>query len=244
MSRNPDAKGNLSPLLAPYVTLVEFLGAMLGPDSEVVLHDVHDLDHSVVALANASVSGREIGSPATDLVLRILNNRDYQTGDYLANYLAYGSSGRAFRSSTLFIKDGDEIIGMLCINMDNERLVRARNLLDEIIATELIVPELEPMENLSVTAEDATNDSINRVVMAAGINPSRMTTGERADVIRQLNRVGVFLLKGSVALAASALEVSEATVYRHLNTMKSERVDPIQSRLVPSGLLVDVDNND
>ncbi|GEB80630.1 hypothetical protein DDE01_20450 [Desulfovibrio desulfuricans] len=50
-----------------YVPLVDFLGAFLGEDCEVVLHDVRNPDNSVLAIANNHISGRRKGAPLTDL---------------------------------------------------------------------------------------------------------------------------------------------------------------------------------
>ena len=39
-------------LLRQYVKLTEFLGAALGPDYEVALHDLTDKNRSIIAIAN------------------------------------------------------------------------------------------------------------------------------------------------------------------------------------------------
>ena len=61
-----------SEVIASYIPLVSFLGEVVGRNTEVVLHDLADIDASVVAIVNGEVSGRTVGSPATDLVLREL----------------------------------------------------------------------------------------------------------------------------------------------------------------------------
>ena len=59
----------LNKLLEKYVGFVDFLADFLGRDAEVVLHDVTDLENSVVAISNSHISGRASGGqPATDLV--------------------------------------------------------------------------------------------------------------------------------------------------------------------------------
>ena len=58
--------------LKPFISLVEFLGQALGPTYEIVLHDLKDPDHSIVAIANGDLSGRSIGGPLTDLALKLL----------------------------------------------------------------------------------------------------------------------------------------------------------------------------
>ena len=111
---------NISTSLRPFIPLVDFLGELLGHDTEVVLQDVKDFSHSVVAIANGHVSGRKVGSPATDLVLRIWQNREYEHRNYLVRYAGYTHEGRPIVSSTFFLRNTeDQVIGFLCINFDN-----------------------------------------------------------------------------------------------------------------------------
>ncbi len=62
------------------------MGLLLGEDTEVVLHDVTDLENSIIAIKNNHISGREMGGPATDLVLDIMKNQNENDYDYLLNY--------------------------------------------------------------------------------------------------------------------------------------------------------------
>jgi predicted transcriptional regulator YheO len=120
----------------PYLAMMDFLAALLGPRSEIVLHDISDLSRSVVALTNGHVSGRSVGAPATDLVLKVLRNHEHADVEYLANYLAESAAGVRFRSSTFFIRDADgAVIGLLCINIDDSALVQARDALALLTAT-------------------------------------------------------------------------------------------------------------
>lgn len=123
MPTNP----NPSPELTPYVALVRFLGEALGPDTEVVLQDCSDFEHSILAIANGNISGRAVGGPTTDLVLRIWQNREYEHKDYLVRYAGTTSDGRRLMSSTFFIRDsGGVVIGFLCINHDTSAQGRAK----------------------------------------------------------------------------------------------------------------------
>ena len=44
--------------LEPYRTLVSFLGEALGPDYEVVLHDLTSEEGTIAAIVNNNISGR------------------------------------------------------------------------------------------------------------------------------------------------------------------------------------------
>ena len=60
----------MTDLLYSYKTTVKFLGSVLGPDYEVVLQDLSNINHSVIAIENGHISGRTIGSPLTSAVFR------------------------------------------------------------------------------------------------------------------------------------------------------------------------------
>ncbi|MBT1162597.1 MULTISPECIES: helix-turn-helix transcriptional regulator [Bifidobacterium] len=120
------ASPNISPELKPYAALVDFLGVALGRNTEVVLQDCRDFEHSIVAIANGHVSGRSLGGPATDLILRVWRNREYERRDYITRYTGTTADGRELVSSTFFIRDEDgDAIGTLCINHDASTLVGA-----------------------------------------------------------------------------------------------------------------------
>ena len=44
--------------LQKYIPLVDFFAAVLGKNSEVVLHDLTDPDHSIIAIRNNHISNR------------------------------------------------------------------------------------------------------------------------------------------------------------------------------------------
>jgi predicted transcriptional regulator YheO len=218
----------------PYLPLMDFLAELLGPRTEIVLHDTSDLSRSIVALTNGHVSGRTVGGPATDLVLKVLQNHEHDDRDFLANYLAESRTGGTFRSSTFFIRDaGGDVVGMLCLNIDDEPLTRARDLLAAITATTGLVkgadrggageaerPPAPVAERLSTNVDELALDGVARIVAAQGVEPHRMTPDEKVAAVRELERAGVFLLKGAVAQVAEALHVSEPTVYRYVKQVR------------------------
>lgn len=61
-----------------YSIIVEFLGKALGPDYEVVLHDVDDHINSIVAIANGHVSHRSVGGPMTNFGLEVISEERYK----------------------------------------------------------------------------------------------------------------------------------------------------------------------
>jgi len=241
MTVDIDTERELRPEFAPYLGMLGFLSELLGPTTEIVLHDTSDLSRSIVALANGQITGRSVGGPATDLVLKILQNREYLERDFLANYLAESSMGGTFRSSTLFIRDArSEVIGMLCLNIDDGDLIKARDLLSMLTSTTGLLKSTGepagsqpgadrarpqgalPTERLSPNVDDLTLASVARIVAAQPVEPQRMTQDEKVSVVRDLERAGVFLLKGAVAQVATALSISEPTVYRYVKQVRRD----------------------
>jgi predicted transcriptional regulator YheO len=214
--------------LLPYVKLVEFIGNILGDTSEVVLHDVTDLNNSIVAISDNNISDRKLGGPATSLVMEILKNPEYNTKDFICNYTGATIHGKKLNSSTFFIRDenkeggNSKIIGMLCINSDMEAIIKARDTLNSIIGTyrDNNGKNNDVSEILSCNVDDLTTDSIRKVAERTGISPDRMSQQEKIDVVRELNNIGIFHLKGSVAQTSSFLKISEPSVYRYLNLIK------------------------
>ena len=236
----------VSSSLQLFVPLVDFLGKILGPKTEVVLENVKDFSHSVVAIANGNLSGRAIGSPATDLVLHIWQNREYDRHDYLTHYAGYTIQGHPVVSSTLFVRNSrGRVIGFLCINFDNstfrqasQELRRASSYLDALGLTgsgaelkDYGTPPEEPAaeteseqstrEVLSVNTDEVVTHNIAEFAAELGIPPARMNRQERLRLITRLDGSGVFLVKGSVDTVARALGISSPSVYRYLHTIRN-----------------------
>ena len=244
----------ISSSLQLFVPLVDFLGKILGPKTEVVLQSVRDFSHSVVAIANGNLSGRTIGSPATDLVLHIWQNHEYDQHNYLTHCTSYTVQGHPMVSSTLFVRNSrGRVIGFLCINFDNsafrqasQELRRASAYLDALgladptaeLKDDRALPGQSEAENgtdrstrevLSVNTDEVVTHNIAEFAADLGIPPVRMNRQERLQLIMRLNGSGVFLVKGSVDTVARALGISAPSVYRYLHTIRNAAADPDQS---------------
>lgn len=211
--------------LEKYLPLVDFLAEVLGKDSEIVLQDLTDLTNSVVAIRNSHVTGRGVGAPATNFVLKTMNNMKYADKNYIANY--NGSlNDKLIKSSTFFIKnDKKQVIGMLCINSDMRKLSLLRNYLDEILYLEQDEAKEENLEYFSKSTEELIDNCIESALKDNGVTPERLLANEKIDIVKRLNDEGVFLIKGSVSHVASKLQVSEATLYRYLHKIRMEEKD-------------------
>ena len=205
-----------------YLPLVDFIAEVAGPNTEVVLHDVRNREHSLVAIRGEQLSGREVGAPMTDFASHILKHGRHQGKNYITNYLGKaGSSGKFLKSSTFFIRDeAGEIVGMLGINTDLSALSEVHRILGSVLAVDESatngVPDRDERGEDGPSIKEMVHGVMEQVLSACAVDPSRMTTEEKKEVVDALNERGVFLLKGIVAEVASRLEVSEQTIYRYL----------------------------
>ena len=71
-----------------YRTLVSFLGEALGPDYEVVLHDLTSEEGTIAAIVNNNISGRTEGAPLSNMALRFIHGKVYEKQPYVAGYQA------------------------------------------------------------------------------------------------------------------------------------------------------------
>lgn len=220
-------------LLRQYIHLTEFLGRALGPDYEIALHDLSGQDQSIVAIANSHVSGRKVGAPLTNVALQIIADKSYQSSSYRLNYRGLSSGKKMLRSSTLFIKDEhDRLIGLLCINFDDSRyqelservlrlchpdsFVETNFQYDEQVSRRRETEHASP-ERFHNTIDAVAADAVSAVLRESGLAPDRMTQEEKLMAVTQLDKRGVFLLKGAVKDVARALHCSQASVYRYLS---------------------------
>ena len=89
--------------LEPYRTLVSFLGEALGPDYEVVLHDLTSEEGTIAAIVNNNISGRTEGAPLSNMALRFIHGKVYEKQPYVAGYQGASQAKGRLRSSLSLI---------------------------------------------------------------------------------------------------------------------------------------------
>jgi len=222
-----------------YIPMIDFLAEILGKNSEVVLNDVRNLDHSIIAIRNNYISHRHVGDPASDLVLRIAKDNRQDQRDFIANYQGRSDHNAHLRSSTYFLKYDDEVVAMICINTNEESLNELSDIAQKVLAAYKIptgeLAEVGPddkkpekkeihhnFERLTTSANKYAQQVINEYLQKLGITKEFMKPENKIECVRQLNSHGYFQLKDSVEEAAKALGVSEPSVYRYLQTVRKE----------------------
>jgi class 3 adenylate cyclase len=134
--------------LENYVRIVHHLGRSFpNTGIEVLLHNLVNPSRSLVAIENGEVTGRSVGSGATNLVLDLKTRR--QRGEDKVNYeINLGS--RQFKCTTIPIFRPDYgLVGALCINIDTHfirdtvatRGERLDAFVDNLLRTDFLLDE-------------------------------------------------------------------------------------------------------
>lgn len=209
-------------ILRMLTLLVEPLQRSIPGSAEVVLHDLSRIPDSIVAVAG-SVTGRAIGSPATDKLLAEAASGQMRTD---VGYETRMPGGRELRSTTIVVPDADGTpVAALCINCDVTmwRAVHeiAANMLPE--APIAVRPDDEPAapgqtgETFAHDIDELAGQLLRQALAASDAPVHLMQKRHKLAVVEDLKGRGFFMLKESVETAAAALGVTRFTIYNYLN---------------------------
>lgn len=203
--------------LSKHIAFVDFYAQVCGPACEIVLYDVSSVNNSIIAVQNAA-SGQKRGDPMSDIVQRIVENRLYVDRNYLINYNPNGKD-RLF--SAFFIKDNDNLKGVLCVSKDVSMINELETILKAILDKNNLRAAPEAVDTNAISDRNAVTSLLHNMIKSeidqTGIHPARLTLNEKVQLVHRLNEKGTFMIVGAISEIAKQLMISEPTVYRYLN---------------------------
>ncbi|EEX92930.1 putative DNA-binding protein [Vibrio orientalis CIP 102891 = ATCC 33934] len=206
--------------MSNYFRLADTIADLIGPYCEVVIHSFESLENSVVKIVNGHHTGREIGSPITDLGLRMWRTFE-KTGEVSPkSYFTNAADGSLLKSTTCILAGPEQKpIGMLCINMNLSFPF------PEIVKT--LMPQCSVSQTIvSETFSNNANDVIKQALSAATQEVDQDETisakGRNKAIIRCLFDNGVFELKETTTQVSEQLGISRQAVYKFIREFKSE----------------------
>ena len=204
-------------LLNLYKSMLPFLADVCGSGSEIVLHDVTDPEHSLIAIEHP-LSGRHIGDSMTDLARELQEKGTYTSESHIANYNG-ASKGRNFLSSTYFIKNEGKLIGLLCVNKDMTAVQEVNASLHQLLELfRLEAPSSSNYtENLDSSVADIVQNRIDEIIQQYGGYTAKLSRPDKIHIGHQLTDEGLLSVKGIVPNIAGQLGISVPTLYRYLN---------------------------
>ena len=221
----------MNPILAKYIPIADLIVRTFGNDVEVVLHDLSTPIHSVVYVANNSVTGRRLGESFQHLVQKSLHAPESANG-IVANYY-FHKDGKLIRSSSLLIRDEQgQLTGALCINIDTTRITQQIESLttflpgiEKGVLPQTVEQAAEPRENTETENHSVTamvNEIIDHII--SEVPDKRPYSREKLlALIRFMDSRDIFLVKGAIDRVAEKLQISKVTVYSDLDEIRGKR---------------------
>ena len=154
----------------------------------------------------------------TQYALELIQKIDYTTQESVVNYLGFSrTNNKKLRSSTLFIKKDEELIGLLCINIDITRSTSAIKDLQEMF----MLPECEAeVEYFDDSIENLVDTVIEESLVLWDNKTALSELDSDENPIKFLYEKGVFNYKGSVKKVATMYHISTQTVYRYVSMLE------------------------
>ena len=211
----------LHPCLKVVLQMMHALAEMLGCRYELILHDLSQLECSVVAV-HGNITNRKPGAPATNFLIQMLK----KYGDEAPNSVSYRNvlpDGRILRSTTTFIRDGEgHIVGSLCINQDLTDFMVASKLMKEFTAFNEPEPEdhAAHQEVFAYDISEVMEAMVQSEMDTVRVPAAYMQKEDKRAIVERLKSKGVFDIKGSVEYVAERLGVTNFTIYNYLKEVR------------------------
>lgn len=201
-----------------YYRLAEMVADLIGPHSEVVLHSFEDLDTSVVKIVNGHHTGRTMGSPITDMGLKMLH-QFLLTGEVNSrSYFTKNKQGQLLKSTTCVIAgENEKAIGLFCVNINLSvpfpDLIRT--LLPDNTSRSLV------SEHFSTNSSEVIDEATQRVILEVEADTRISPKYQKKAVVFQLFENGIFELKESAGMVAEKLGISRHAIYKYLREFRA-----------------------
>jgi predicted transcriptional regulator YheO len=201
-------------LLVPYC---RFLSEVLGPKSEVVLHDART--GAILWISENPISGRKVGEKNAIPVLRMLDEKCGKAGsDRIIGLMTRYEEGSLQRTSNLMVRQENELRYVICVNQDLSELSRFHEATRFLFDIET-APVREPIQNQIEDIEAMVTDIILEEVKHADVyryggKQAKMT------ILSRLRRRGVFKVKQAVPKVCELLHMAQPTLYKYLKQLE------------------------
>lgn len=205
-------------ILNSYEAVVDALAMLIGSHCEIVLHSLEDLNCSAVRIANGEHTGRQIGSPITDLALRMLHDMTDADSNVSRAYFTRAKSGVLMKSVTIAIRNHQQrVIGLLCINMNLD--VPFSQIMATFIPPE--TPEVSPPVNFASSVEDLVTQTLEFTIEEVSADRNVSNNAKNRQIVLNLYEKGIFDIKDAINHVAERLDISKHTVYLYIRQFKS-----------------------
>lgn len=205
-------------ILNSYRYVVDGLAALIGPHCEIVLHSLENLQYSAIYIAHGEHTGRKIGSPITDLALRMLHDMTNADNPVSEAYFTNAKSGALMKSATIAIRNKQQrTIGLLCININLDVPF------SQIMQTFIPPKETEKASavNFASSVDELVAQALEFSIEEVNADRNVSNNNKNRQIVLNLYEKGIFDIKDAVNQVADRLDISKHTVYLYIRQFKN-----------------------
>jgi len=211
---------SVADILTVFRPVMRAMAAAAGPGCEVVLHDLSDPDpdlgHTIVAIENGHVTGRDVGGPSSSLGANVIHNQSAEHNAF--GYQGLTSDGRQLRCSSVYFRNtAGRIVAALCVNYDTSTLEQARTLLDGLLTQDPTESAGQPSEFFGRDLVTVMDGMVAEALREVGKPVDQMSRDDRITVLAKLDTQGALQMRKGVESVAARLGISRVTAYAYLD---------------------------
>ncbi|MBO1894275.1 MULTISPECIES: transcriptional regulator [unclassified Shewanella] len=199
--------------------LAETVAEFIGPHCEVVVHSFESFEHSVVKIVNGHHTGRTVGSPITDMGLKMLRAFE-KTGDATPkSYFTRIKDGSLLKSTTCVLAgENEKPIGLFCVNANLSYPFT------EIIKT--LMPETASAsigvnENFSSSPTELIEKALENAIIQVENDEKINLKGKNKAITKLLFENGIFELKEATNTVAERLGITRHAIYKYIREFRT-----------------------
>lgn len=198
------------------VSFCRFLSEILGPESEVLLHDART--GSILWVSENPLSGRKAGEKNAIPVLQMLDEKcEKMETDRIVGSLNHSEEGTLLRTSNLMVRENGGLSYVVCVNQDVTGFSQLHDVTRFMF--DRTAPQHESAGNPTMDIEGMVTDIILEEVKHADVYRSG---GKQAKmtVLSRLRSRGVFKVKQAVPKVCGLLDIAQPTLYKYLKQLE------------------------
>lgn len=206
-------------ILKSYEAVVDGIASLIGPFCEIVLHSLENLNTSAIKIANGENTGRQVGSPITDLALKMLKDIEGSERNFSRSYFTRAKGGVLMKSITVAIRNGeDRVIGLLCVNVNLD--APFSQVLQSFMPTEE-AKQAASSVNFASDVGELVDQTVEYTIEEINADKNVSNNTKNRQIVMALYEKGIFDIKDAIHRVAERLAISKHTVYLYIRQCKT-----------------------
>jgi predicted transcriptional regulator YheO len=200
------------------ISFCRFLSEILGPTSEVLLHDAQT--GIIEWVTEDAISNRKAGDVNTTAILTLLDGKcRKENTDRLVGGLNRSEEKALLRTSNLMIRDEGTLRYVICVNQDVTCFSQMQGFFNHMLSTSSSTTEAEVTESTDI--EDLMTNIILEEVKHADVYQFEGKQAKLA-ILSRLDARGVFKVKQAIPKVCELLNIAPPTLYKYLKLLEAQ----------------------